>query len=137
MNDPHAHSAEAPVPLSRVADVIYRSVDAALPQQCADRHSINVTVTCAEGESPMTLRVQCEDLFAMDIRVAVEHVGGNVYDVFCTTEEGASCQFTYGCPEDRGSPLPLCPRLGEKCAAFVLDELEQRLGRWHLRKEEE
>jgi hypothetical protein len=137
MNGTYAHSADAPVPLDRIADVIYRSFDSALPQQCADRHSIAVTVTCPEEGLPMTLRVQCEDLFAMNIRVAVEHVGGNVYDVFCTTEEGASCQLTYGCPEDTGSPLPLCPRLGEKFADFVLDELEQRLGRWHLRKEEE
>lgn len=127
----------APVPLDQVADVIYRSLKSALPQQCAERHSVDVAIARTDEGPPMEIQVQCEDLFEMNLRVTVEHVGGNVYDVFCAIEEGASCQLTYGCPEEAGTPLPLCPRLGRKFAAFVLDGLEQRLGRWHLRRGED
>lgn len=136
MNGASFRFASAPVPPDRVADVVYRSLDVALPQKCADRHSVDVTVTRPDEETPVHMQVQCGDLFEMTVRVSVEHVGGNVYDVQCTIEDEVWCQFTYSCPEEVAPPLPVSPRLGEKCAAFVLDELERRLGQWHLRNEE-
>lgn len=135
MNGAHSRFASAPVPPDRVANVISRSLEEALPQQCADRHSVDVTVTRPDEKMPVAMQVECGDLFEMTVRVSAEHVGGNVYDVHCTIEDEASCQLTYSCPEEAAPPLPLCPRLGEISAAFVLDDLERRLGRWHLRNE--
>ncbi|MEF8816649.1 MAG: hypothetical protein V5A20_05435 [Salinibacter sp.] len=133
MTGVYSRPTETPKSLDQVADVIYRSLESALSQRCAELYDMDVT--CTDSELPMEIQVQCKGRLGMHLQVTVEHVGGNVYDVFCTIEEGASCQLTYGYPEDAGTPLPLCPRLGRKCAAFVLDELEQRLGRWHLRGE--
>lgn len=133
MNGASSRFAHAPVSPDRVTDVIYRSLEAALPRQCADRHSVEVTVDRPNEGATVDVQVQCGDLFEMVVRVSAEHVGGNVYDVHCTIEDESSCLVTYSCPKEVASSLPVCPRLGEKCAAFVLDELERQLGRWHLR----
>lgn len=130
-------SASAQTLLDRIADVIYRSLDSALTQQCTDRHGMDVSMRRTTEGEPMEIRIQGENLFEMSVRVAIEHVGGNVYDVHCTIEDGTSCQFTYGLPEDTGPSLPPCPRLGRELAAFVLDELEKHFGRWHLRGEDD
>lgn len=137
MPDAHSRPADGATPADQIADVTYRSLASALSQRCDDLYGVDVDVTCADAEPPMEVQVQCDDRFGMRLQVTVEHVGGNVYDVLGTIEDGASCQLTYGHPEDADAPLPLCPRLGRKFAAFVLDELEQRLGRWHLRREED
>jgi len=136
MPDVSSRSTGESVPATQVADVTYRSLTSALSQQCADLHNMDVEVTRTGVGSSMEIRVQCEDRFEVCLRVTVEHVGGNVYDVFCTIDEGASRQLTYSRPEGAGTSLPLCPRLGEKFSAFVLGALEQRLGRWHLRGEQ-
>lgn len=136
MPDVSSRSTGEPAPLPQVADVTYRSLTSALSRRCADLHNMDVEITHTDVEPPMEVRVQCEDRFEVRLRVTVEHVGGNVYDVFCTIEEGASCQLTYSRPEGAGASLPLCPRLGQKFSAFVLEALEQRLGRWYLRREQ-
>jgi len=137
MPDAHSRPADGAAPVPQIADVTYRSLASALSQRCADLHDMDVAVTRTDSGAPMEIQVQCEDRFEVCLRVTVEHVGGNVYDVFCTIEEGASCQLTYSRPEGADAPLPLCPRLGQTFSAFVLEELEQRLGRWHLRREED
>ncbi len=137
MPDAHSRSADEGAPATQIADVTCRSLASALAQRCADLHGMDVEVARTDPGPPVKIQVRCGGRFEVGLRVAVEHVGGNVYDVFCTIEEGASCRLTYSRPEGAGAPLPLCPRLGRRFSAFVLEELERRLGRWHLRGEED
>ncbi|WP_263784594.1 hypothetical protein [Salinibacter grassmerensis] len=137
MPDAHSRLADKAAPVTQIADATYRSLTSALSRRCADLYDMDVRVTRVDAGPPMKVRVHCEDRFELRLRVTVEHVGGNVYDVFCTIEEGASSQLTYSRPEGADTPLPLCPRLGQRFSAFVMEELERRLGRWHLCREED
>ena len=127
-------SPRAPAALDRIAEVVYHSFEAALIEQCADRHSLNITVHCAPEEHPMHVQLRCHDLIEMSLRLAVRHVGGNVYDVVCSLENGPSETFVYCLPNEGEPPLPPVPRLGRELATFVLDAMEQSVGRQGLRK---
>lgn len=122
---------------NRIADVVSRSFQDAFADQCADRHGQTVTVERAAAESLMRLQVQCPRHEPFSFRLAVQHVGGNVYDVHCTMDEGPTQTFVYclsGEP-DSETPLALVPRLGHEIAGFVIDALEKSLGRRGLRPE--
>lgn len=131
---PH-HSPNAQVLLDRIADAVYRSFESALTEQCSNRDSLDVTVDrTAEGQ-PSEFSLRCHDLIEMTATLSVQHVGGNVYDVYCTIEDDTSQQFVYCLPDKADAPLPPVPRLGRNLAVFLLDELEQSYGRQNLRDE--
>ena len=121
---------------ARLLDVLYRSLAAALTKQCTRRYDAGVRLqrerVSADG-TRMCLRVHCRGLTPMPVRVVVTHVGGTVYDVLCAVEDGGSRRFSYSRPGTGGTRLSYAPALGEEVAAFLLGELEKRLGRMLLK----
>lgn len=114
------------------ADVLYQSLKTAVTKECAGRHDTDVKLRRLEDEDAngSTLHVELDcALLQMAVRIHVTNVGGNVYDVCCSIEEGPSCRFSYSLPAQTGTVLSRAPKLGEKLASFILDELEQQLGR--------
>jgi len=69
----------------------------------------------------------------LPVRVMVTHVGGPTYNVLCAVEKGGTCRFSYSRLTDGATAVSYAPVLGEKGAAFLLGELEKRLGRMLLR----
>lgn len=121
----------------RIADVVYRSFRRALIDRCDDRHGQDVTMERSTTARSTRVRLQCPGQEALTARLAVQHVGGNVYDIRCTIEGGPSRTFVYslsGEPES-DAPLARVPRLGREIARFALDALEQSLGCQGLRPE--
>jgi len=118
-----------------IPDVVYRSLETALTLQCRRRHGVDVTLkrtAQASADQPMRIQLRCPDQIQMRAQIAVSHVGNNVYDVRCTVEEGPSRRLTYGQPGRAGTALSHAPCLGRTLGAFLLDELEQQIGRREL-----
>ena len=116
----------------RIADVIYRSLETAITEQCSRHHDADVTVTRRERTSavqPMRVQIRLPDRGQIEAHIAISHVGGNVYDVRCEVEEGASRRFTYSQPRRSGTTLSQAPCLGQKLGTFLLGELAEHLGR--------
>lgn len=84
---------------------------------------------------PTEACLRCQNLVEMEVALAVQHVGGNVYDVHCLIDDGPSRQLVYSLPDDTEPGLPPAPRLGEQLARFVVGELEQACGRQRLQSE--
>lgn len=124
----------------RVSDEVCRSLEKTLPTLARRRDETDVTAQCLGGaQKPTRLRLACgsdltsDEQIQMDTWLRVTHVGGNVYDVDCAVEGGSSRRFTYCLPpQGNGSPLQM-PDLGRRIGAFLLDELEQQVGRHRLR----
>ena len=121
-----------------VPDVVFRSLKSALALQCRRRHDVEVTITRldqATDDPSIRLRVGCDDQIQLTAQISVSPVGGNVYDIDCTVEEGPSCQFTYSLPGRSGTALSRAPDLGRRLGAFLLDELERQVGRHYLQSQ--
>lgn len=108
------------------ADVLYRSLASSIEKKCAGRHETKVNLRrLDDGSDPSTMQAELVcSLIEMPLHLHVTHVGGTVYDVSCTIEDGPSCQFSYSLPIQEGTSC-----LGDKIANFLLDELERELGR--------
>lgn len=108
------------------ADVLYRSLATSIEKKCTGRHETEVELRRLDDASdPSTMHAELTcSLIQMPLHLHVNHVGGTVYDVSCTIEEGSSCQFSYSLPIQEGTSC-----LGDKIASFLLDELERELGR--------
>lgn len=112
------------------ADILYRSLETAVAKECAGRHDTNVGLHRLDDSDASTLHVELDcPLLQMLVHIHLTHVGGNVYDVCCSVEDGPSCRFSYSLPTHAGTVLSRAPCLGQKIATFLLDELEQQLGR--------
>lgn len=121
----------------RIPDVVCRSLKTALAVQCRRRHDADVTVRRLErtaADQPMRIRITYSDQIEMTARIRVVPVGGNVYDIHSTVEEGPSRRFTYSLPGQGGTALSRAPCLGRKLGTFLLKQLEQRVGHHHLRQ---
>lgn len=114
------------------ADILYRSLKTGITQECAGRHDADVRLRRQDDSDASTLHVEldCSHL-QMSVRIHVTHTGGNVYDIVCSVEDGPSSRFSYSLPtfQGEGTVLSHAPCLGQKLATFLLDELEQQLGR--------
>lgn len=119
-----------------IADTVYRSLKSAIDHGCAERHTKEVAVQRTAEAQPMQVQLRCGELVKMVADVLVRHVGGNVYDIVCTIEDGPARRFVYSPPQGVEPPLPPVPRLGHELAGFLLDELEQCFGRMHLREKD-
>ena len=123
------------IPASCILDAVCRSVETALAALCRRRHEATVTVSRLDRDSPdqpVRLRIGCKEPITMDAQIRVRHVGGNVYDVRCSVEDGPSRQFTYSRPGRGGTALSRTPELGRKLGTFLLNELERQVGRRRL-----
>lgn len=113
-------------------DILYRSLKTAITKECTGRHDTDVRLRRQDDSDDSTLHVELDcSLLQMSVRIHVTHTGGNVYDICCSVEDGPSSRFSYSLPtyEGEGTVLSRAPCLGEKLASFLLDELEQQLGR--------
>ena len=120
----------------RIAEVLYRSLEAALVRRCARDYDAGIVLRRQHGNGEATklkVQVYCRGLAQMPVRVVVTHVGGTVYDLLCAVEGGGTRRFSYSRPPDGATAVSVAPALGEKVAAFLLGELERRLGRMLLK----
>ncbi len=117
---------------SHVADVLYRSLKTAVARKCNNRHDIDVTVEDLEqsgADEPLRVRIACPKHGQVTAHIIIRHAGGNVYDVHCEVGEDTSRRFTYSQPHRSGTTLSRAPHLGQKLGTFLVEQLEQHLGR--------
>lgn len=129
---PHAESSsDAPSP--EFSEVLYQSLQKELAKQCGRRYKATVTVhrqdTNSKDGSELRIQVQCEGLINMPVRLSVSHAGGNIYDVRCSVDDGASHRFSHSIPAETKSTLSYDPYLGSEIATFLREQLEKELGR--------
>jgi len=126
--------------LHRIADVVYHSLETALTEQCSRDHDTDVVLGRRErtaADQPMVVKIECPNQGRLTAQIGIRHVGGNVYDVRCEVENGASRRFTYSQPRRSGTTLSRAPSLGQKLGRFLLDELQHHLGRRLLHANEQ
>lgn len=75
----------------------------------------------------MRLRLECCNLVQMNVSITTTHVGENVYDIVCKTEDGASRRVSYALSVGAGTTISRVPGLAQKLAPFLVDELERQL----------
>lgn len=116
----------------RVANVIYRSLESAVTNQCSRHHDNDVTVDRLERSAedpPLRVRIAYPEHGQVTARIIIRQAGGNVYDVHCEVGEDISRRFTYSQPRRSGTTISRAPHLGQKLGAFLVEKLEQHLGR--------
>lgn len=133
------HVPSSPVARPReIVDVVYRSVETAMADECSERYEVPVVLNRADEKvdapSGLGVRVERRGVVGMPAEIAVSHVGGNIYDIRCTIEEGPSSHHSYSLPGSSDPRRARAPRLGESLARFLLDELERKVGREQLRR---
>ena len=95
----------------RIAEVLYRSLESALVRRGARDDDAGLVLRRDPGRGKganLQMQLHCRGLYHVPVRVAVTYVGGTIFD-------GATA-------------LSYAPVLGEKVAAFLLGEVEKRLG---------
>lgn len=117
----------------QIVDVLTVNLASVFANLCTQRYGGPISLErVEEGEettsSTVTFRLDREDLPPTWAHFAVRHVGGNVYDVRGTIENGPSQSFTYSLPESSPPHIPQAPTLAREVAAFLLDAMESRLG---------
>jgi len=134
-SSPEAQSAE-------VARTLYRPLETALTQQCAQRYNAGLVLQCLEmrqiEESPndvslMRVQVHCRGLTQMQARLFVTCMDTGGHDVLCTVKDGRTHRFSYHLPGDTAPSERELGPLAQDLATFVRRELENRLGRMLLR----
>lgn len=123
----------------QIADILDDSLRAVFDRLCTQRYGAPISLQrVADPESSSsTVRFQIKraGVPALEAEVSVRHLGGNMYDVRGTIEDGPTQGFSYCLPESGPLPLSKAPRLAQEVAAFFLDVLERRLGSELLRAE--
>lgn len=131
---------DSPDSFHRITDVLSQSLEQAFDEVCPERYGAPLQLQRIDDPSEprtVTFGIKGPTETGLKIHVTVTHVGGNVYDVAAQVEEGAARRFTYSEPAASGSSLSIAPYLGKKIATYVLDEVEQQLGKKLLRNEVE
>lgn len=131
---------DSPDSFRQIADVLSQSLEQAFDEVCPQRYGAQLTLRRIDDPSEprtVTFDINGQTNAALKIHVTVTHVGGNVFDVAAQVEDGAARRFTYSEPAASGSSLSIAPYLGKKIATYVLDEVEQQLGKKLLRSEME
>jgi hypothetical protein len=104
----------------------------AFDEVCPERYGAPLELDQIDDSSQdptVSFGLEGPDAIALRIEIAITHVGGNVYDITTQVEDGDVRRFTYSEPAASGSSLSIAPYLGQKIARFVLDEVEQQLGK--------
>lgn len=136
----HSSHSTPPASSPRVANVIYRSLESAVTNQCNKHHDTDVTVDRLERSAedpPLRVRIACPEHGQVTAGIIIRHAGGNVYDVHCEVEGDASRRFTYSQPHRSGTTISRAPHLRQKLGAFLVEKLEQHLGRRLLSTDEQ
>lgn len=127
---PQSRSTEAPP--RRILGVAYQGLKTARARQREQRYNAPFVLRRlnASSASPleMRLRRECRGLFQLPARLVATHVGDRIFEVRCMLDDGGSCRFSYGLSRRSGRGLSPAPERGRKLAAFLLEELEKRLG---------
>jgi len=130
------------VSVQRMADAICRELTTTLTTLARRRYGADVTIHCPDrAAAPEAVRCRltwngdstCPEPVQMGTELRVTHIGGNMYDVHCAVEEGASRRFTYSLPQHRVSSFLRASGLGPAIGDFLLNELERTVGRHQLR----
>lgn len=126
-----------PVPAHQIADVLATNLEVVFDGLCVHRYGAPLSLERVDADPAATtgFRLHRADLPELRVHFAIRHVGGNVYDVRGTVEDGPSRAFTYSLPEPVSHVVPRAPRLAREVAAFLLDALERRVGSDRLRDE--
>jgi len=130
----------SPDSFRKITDVLSKSLEQAFDEVCPKRYGAPLKLRRLDDPSDsqtVTFGINGPNSIALQIHVTVTHVGGNVYDIAAQVEEGSVRRFTYSEPASSGSSLSIAPYLGTKIARYVLDEVEQRLGKILLRRQME
>jgi hypothetical protein len=128
--------ADSPASFHQITDVLSRSLQQAFDEVCPKRYGAPLELQRIDDpadDQTVSFGLDGPEDTALQIDVAIVHVGGNVYDIATQVEDGAVRRFTYSEPASSGSSLSIAPYLGKKIARHVLDEVEQRLGKKVLR----
>jgi len=114
----------------QIVDVLTVNLASVFANLCTQRYGGPISLERVEETtaSTVTFRLDREDLPPIWAHFVVRHVGGNVYDVRGTIENGPSQSFTYSLPESSPPHIPQAPTLAREVAAFLLDAMESRLG---------
>lgn len=127
-----------PFPSSEILDLIYRGLETALREQCARRYDIPLSLhrldSSEEEPASSGLRLERRGLIHLVARLTVSYVGGNVYDVRCSIEDGPTCRHSYSLPGNETQRSTQAPQLSATLIRFLLDELERQVGRQRLRR---
>lgn len=129
---------DSPESFQQIADVLSQSLKKAFKEVCPERYGGPLSLQrldTSDDAKTVSFRLRGESSIALDFRVTLSHVGGNVYDIATQVEDGPVQEFTYSEPDASGSPLSLAPYLGTKIARHLLDEIEQHLGKTLLQKQ--
>lgn len=122
----------------KIADVVYRSLESAMAEECSERYEVPVILNRADKKTDkpswVRLRVERRGMVRMPAEIAVSHVGGNIYDIRCSVDAGPSSHHSYSLPGSSNPQSARAPRLGENLARFLLNELERKVGREQLRR---
>jgi len=125
-------SSEPRTSLRQITEVLSQSLKQAFDEVCPKRYGSPLELEQIDVSSPdptVSFDLEGPEAIALRIDIAIAHVGGNVYDITTQVEDGDVRRFTYSKPAASGSSLSIAPYLGQKIARFVLDEVEQQLGK--------
>lgn len=127
---------DSPDSFRQITDVLTESLKQAFNEVCPKRYGAPLSlrrIDDPDTHGRVSFRLEGSEAITLRIHVAISHVGGNVYDISTQVEEGPERCFTYSEPDASGSSLSIAPYLGKKIARYILDEVEQRLGKRILR----
>lgn len=119
-----------------IAEVLNTNLPPALAKQSTERYGRELPMQRVEAtDSPpgICFRLAEREYPSLDVRLTVHPLGGNVYEVKGTIEDGPTRTFSYCLPEPAPLLLPSAPRLIPEITTFLLDAREQQLGRHLLR----
>jgi hypothetical protein len=123
----------------QIADILHDSLRAVFARLCTQRYGAPISLRRVKASAPpsSTARFQIDRAghLTLEAEFIVRHLGGNMYEIAGTIEEGPSRAFTYCLPDPMPLLAPKAPRLAQDVAAFLLDALERRLGSDLLRTE--
>jgi len=114
----------------RLANVIYRSLEPAIQEQCTERVLEHVKLRRLTGSTAnqlMRFQLDARNCTQMVVSLTATHMAANIYDVVCEVEGGTSHRLTYRLPAGTRPTRVTAPQLGQKVAHFLLDELERQL----------
>lgn len=128
------HSYKETRSTQHVGAVFCHSLKISLMSQCSTRYETKLTVrhgtfASVAGSEEVTFKIGQADEILLSASIAVRFVGGNVYDLIVTPENGRTWQRTYTLSTSQPMSPTRTPCLGDEAAQFILDTLEQRIGR--------
>lgn len=121
----------------RIIDVLAVNLETAFDNLCTHRYGGPVSLERTEPPAPAAVtarfRLHSANVPEVCVDFFIRHVGGNVYDLQGTIEDGPSRTFTYSLPDSDVDQVPQAPFLAREVSSFLLDALERRVGNDLLR----